>query len=101
MDTFLRDLENGVHAAELIAEIFKENEVLPDYNIAPIVRKFIQYADDQPLESTTKTTLLSFLPVFLRFGNLVLKENQILVLNELTSSSRKNTNHVFSGSEKI
>jgi len=47
VETPIKDLENSVHAVELVAEIPKDNEILPDYDITQIVRKnsFIQFAD--------------------------------------------------------
>lgn len=39
IDEFLEDVEYGVHALELIAEILKNNEKLTSFNLAPIVKK--------------------------------------------------------------
>ena len=39
IEEFLGDVEHGVHAFELIAEILRNNEKLSSYNLAPIVRK--------------------------------------------------------------
>ncbi len=39
IDEFLEDVEYGVHALELIAEILKNNEKLTSFNLVPIVKK--------------------------------------------------------------
>lgn len=39
IDEFLEDVDYGVHAFELIAEILKNNEKLSTFNLAPIIKK--------------------------------------------------------------
>lgn len=45
------DLEYGVHAWELIAEIFKNCELLVNYNFYPIIKKVIKLIDNLPKET--------------------------------------------------
>lgn len=46
IEYFLEDLEYGVHALELIAEILKDNERIKSYNLAPIIKKICAIADE-------------------------------------------------------
>lgn len=99
VDIFLKDLEYGVHAVELITEIFRENDVMLNYKLVPLIKKLASAIDHLAIESTKKATLLSFLPVFMVFKDAHQKDNQYLILTEFTSSSRKNSNYLFVGEE--
>jgi hypothetical protein len=95
MDEFLEDVEYGVHAFELIAEILKNNEKLTSFNVASIIKKVCQLSDDLSIEAPKKATLISFLSYFMYCNGVVLKDNQSMILNEITNSSRKNSLHLF------
>lgn len=75
MEEFLEDVEYGVHAFELIAEILKNNEKLSSFNLTPIVKKVCQLADDQSIEAPKKATLISFLSYFMYCNGVVFKDN--------------------------
>ena len=62
IDDFLEDLEYGVHALELIKEIFTDNENLMEYPLVPLIRRLAQAIDSIEKESMKKATLLSFIP---------------------------------------
>jgi RIH domain len=95
LDEFLEDVEYGVHAFELIAEILKNNEKLSSFNLTSIIKKVCQLSDDLSIEAPKKATLISFLSYFMYCNGVVLKENQSMILNEITNSSRKNSLHLF------
>ena len=44
-------MEYGVHAWELIAEIFKNSEMLVTYPLTPILKKAIRLIDSLPKET--------------------------------------------------
>lgn len=75
IDEFLEDVDYGVHAFELIAEILKNNEKLPSFNLTPIVKKVCQIADDLNIEAPKKATLISFLNGLMSCNGVVLKDN--------------------------
>jgi hypothetical protein len=54
-------MEYGVHAWELIAEIFRNSDQLQIYNLTPIIKKAIKIIDHLPKETPKKTILISFL----------------------------------------
>jgi hypothetical protein len=95
MDEFLEDVEYGVHAFELIAEILKNNEKLGTFNLLPIVKKVCSLADDLSIEAPKKATLISFLSYFMYCNGIVMKDNQSMILNEISNSTRKNSIHLF------
>ena len=95
MDEFLEDVDFGVHAFELISEILKNNEKLPTYNLLPIAKKVCQISDDLMIEAPKKATLVSFLCGLMECNGVVLKENQSMILNEITNSNRKNSLHIY------
>lgn len=72
---FMDDLEFGVHAWELICEIFKNSDLLLTYNLAPIIKKAIKIIDVLPKETMKKTIMLSFLSYFQRVNGVSVKEN--------------------------
>ena len=67
MDNILVDLENGVHALELIKEIFTDNEYLLEFPLTPLIRKLAISIDNIELESMNKATLISFMPEFMKY----------------------------------
>lgn len=86
-----------MHAWELIAEIFKNSEMLLNYNLVPLIKKVIKLIDSLPKETQKKTTMLSFLSYFLKFNGNTIKKMQNLICMELTSVVRKNIDHLFVG----
>ena len=93
------DIELGVHALELITEIFRDSESLLTYKLVPLIKRIATGIDILDIETTKKATLLSFVPVFMFYKDKYLKENQYLILNEFTSASRKNSNYLYVGAE--
>lgn len=79
IDLFIADMEYGVHAWELIAEIFKSSEMLHTYNLTPILKKAIKLIDSLPKETQKKTILLSFLNYFIDINGVPRRENQNLI----------------------
>ena len=65
IDAFLGDLEYGVHALELIKEIFTDNENLMEYPLVPLMRRLAIAIDSIEKESMKKATLISFIPQFM------------------------------------
>jgi hypothetical protein len=51
IDLFIDDMEYGVHAWELICEIFKNSDDLINYNLVPILKKAIKLIDQLHLET--------------------------------------------------
>ena len=45
IDLFMDDLEYGVHAWELIAEIFSNSSLLVSFNVVPFLKKVIKIID--------------------------------------------------------
>jgi len=82
---FEDDLEYGVHAWELIGEIFKNSDMLFTYNLVPLLKKAIKLIDSLPKETQKKTILLSFLNSFIKIKGVPRKENQTLISFEITS----------------
>jgi len=64
IDIFVDDIEYGVHAWELICEIFRNSDMLMTYNLVPIIKKAIKLIDILPVQTQKKTILLSFLTYF-------------------------------------
>lgn len=75
LDLFVEDMEYGVHAWELIAEIFKNSDQLATFNLVPILKKAIKLIDSLPKETQKKTILLSFLNYFVKLNGVPRKEN--------------------------
>jgi hypothetical protein len=67
IDYFLEDIELGVHALELITEIFRDSENLHTYPLVPLIKKIASDIDALEIETTKKATLLSFVPVFMQY----------------------------------
>lgn len=76
LQLFMDDMEYGVHAWELIAEIFKNCELLVNYNFFPLIKKVIKLIDNLPKETQKKTTMLSFLSYFIKYNGICQKEVQ-------------------------
>ena len=74
LDLFIDDMEYGVHSWELIAEIFKNSELLLSHNYFPLIKKVIKLIDSLPKETQKKTTMLSFLNYFMKYNGNTLKE---------------------------
>ncbi len=85
IEHFLEDVDLGVHALELISEIFRDSENLLTYELVPLIKKVATDIDLLDIETTKKATLLSFVPVFMFYKGQSLKDNQFLILNEFTS----------------
>ena len=75
IELFLEDIEVGVHALELITEIFRDSENLLSYPLVPLIKKIATDIDQLDIETTKKATLLSFVPVFMFYKDLYLKDN--------------------------
>ena len=97
LDLFIDDMEYGVHSWELIAEIFKNSELLLSFNLVPLIKKVIKLIDMLPKETQKKTTMLSFLAYFMRYNGGPLRDAQFLICMEITSVVRKNCDHLFVG----
>lgn len=95
IEEFLEDVDFGVHAFELITEILKNNEKLTSYNLTPIIKKVCTISDELSIESPKKATLISFLTSFMICNGIVLKDNQSMILNEITNANRKNSLHIY------
>ena len=97
IDEILEDLENGVHAVELIKEIFTDNENLMEFPLPPLIRKLAMSIDSIEKESMKKATLISFMPEFMKYRDEYQRHLQYLILSEFTSSARKNSNSLYVG----
>ena len=84
-----------MHAFELITEILRNNERLQSFNLAPIVKKLCQIADDLTIEAPKKATMISFLAGLMACNGVVIKDNQNMILGEVTNSNRKNSLHLY------
>ena len=51
LDLFIDDMEYGVHSWELIAEIFKNSELLLSHNYFSLIKKVIKLIDSLPKET--------------------------------------------------
>ena len=97
MDLFIEDMEFGVHSWELICEIFRNSDMLRTFNFVPVIKKAIKIIDNLPKETQKKTILSSFLSYFMSLNNGNVRQNQVLICQEITSQSRKNLDHLFVG----
>ena len=95
LEMFMDDMEFGVHSWELICEIFKNSDLLYTYNISHIIKKAVKLIDSLPKETLKKTIMLSFLQYFIKVNGIPVKENQLLICQEITSTNRKNSDHLF------
>ena len=72
IELFMEDMEYGIHSWELIAEIFKNSDLLINYpNVANLIKKVIKHIDTLPKETPKKTTMLSFLGYFIHYNGCV------------------------------
>ena len=101
LDLFIEDMEYGVHAWELICEIFRNSNNLLTYNLVPILKRAIKFIDSLPKETHKKTIMLSFLSYYAICNDHAIKENQIFICSEITSSVRKNSDHMFVGEQGL
>ena len=67
IECFLEDIELGVHALELITEIFRDNESLLTFKLTPLIKRIATGIDALDIETTKKATLLSFINVFMSY----------------------------------
>ena len=67
IEHFYDDMENGVHAIELIAAIFDENDSILSFPILPLVKKLALSISKIEVESPKKAILMSFLKVFMQY----------------------------------
>ena len=67
IELFYDDLDKGVHAIELIKEIFIDNENLLSFDMAPLISRIADAIDAIEVESTKKATLISFVPEFMKY----------------------------------
>ena len=75
----MEDIEIGVHAWELIAEIFNNSTLLLSFNVVPYIKKIIKIIDSLPKETAKKTTHLSFLGYFMKFDDKPCKEKIVCI----------------------
>jgi hypothetical protein len=75
IDLFLEDIECGVHALELISEIYKENPKLPLKNLSAIMKKVAYGISEMQFEEQRKSTFLSFLPMFMKYKGEGIREH--------------------------
>jgi hypothetical protein len=74
IELFLEDIELGVHALELITEVFRDSENLLTYGLVPLIKRIATDIDLLDIETTKKATLLSFVPVFMFYKGMCLKD---------------------------
>jgi hypothetical protein len=58
-------MDHGVHAVELIAAIFDDNESIIQFELYPLVKRLANTISKIAVESPKKATLMSFLNVFM------------------------------------
>jgi len=96
---FYDDMDHGVHAVELIAAIFDDNESIMQFQIYPLVKRLATTISKIDVESPKKATLMSFLNVFMQYKNGFLPNNQYLLLTEFTKQSMNADQNLFKGTE--
>jgi len=69
--------------------------------MVPLIKKAIKIIDNLPKETQKKTILLSFLQYFMCNNSIPVRENQYLICSEITSSLRKNSDHLFVGEQGL
>lgn len=89
IEDFYDDLQLGVHALELIKEIFDDNENLLTFELSGLIKRFANVIQEIGIEQTKKATLISFLPRFMSYKGGHLKSIQNMILQEFTASHRK------------
>ena len=84
IESFFDDMECGVHAWELISEIFRDSDKLLTYPLHTILRRAIKIIEKLDLETHKKTIMLSFLNYFIMKDGEPIRDNQNLVCQEVT-----------------
>ena len=84
IDDFFKDFDYGVHAWELIAEIFRNTDQLVTYNLVPLLKRALRNISALELETHKKTIQLSFVNYFIFNKGEALPENQCLICAEVT-----------------
>jgi hypothetical protein len=97
IDDFFKDFDYGVHAWELIAEIFRNTDTLVTYNLIPLLKRALRNIAGLELETHKKTILLSFVNYFMFINGEPVHANQCNICQEVTS--REGLNHLFTGSK--
>ena len=97
IDDFYSDLEHGVHAVELIKEIFDDNENLLTFEMTPLIKRLANVIENISIDDTKKATLISFLPCFMQYKGSFLKEKQNMIISEFTASHRKKLDYLYVG----
>jgi len=99
IELFYDDLEYGVHAVELIKEIFVDNENLLIFDMTPLISRIATCINTIDIESTKKATLISFVPEFMKYKDEYQKDIQNTILTEFTTNDRKNLNFLYTEEE--
>ena len=90
----MNDIEFRVHSWELIGEIYKNSDFLKS-DISPLIKKMVSHINGLPKEVIGKTIMLNILTNFISLNGVPIKENQILIFNELTKPQNNNILHLF------
>jgi hypothetical protein len=96
---FYDDMDHGVHAVELIATIFDDNENIQGFDLYPLIKRLANTISKIAVESPKKATLMSFLNVFMTYKSGFLTNNQYLLLTEFTKPSMNADANLFKGTE--
>jgi len=88
IEDFYNDLGRGVHAIELIMEIFVDNENLITFEMTGLVKRLANVIQDIDFDQTKKSTLISFMPRFMEYNGNHIKTIQNLILQEFTAAHR-------------
>ena len=85
----MNDIEFRVHSWELIGEIYKNSDFLKS-DISPLIKKMVAHINGLP-----KEVMLNILTNFISLNGIPIKENQILIFNELTKPQNNTILHLF------
>ena len=80
IEDFYDDFKKGVHAIELVMEIFVENENLYTFEMTGLVKRLANVIQDVKPKRPKKATLISFLPNFMTYQGIHIKPIQNLIL---------------------
>lgn len=80
IEDFYNDLHLGVHAIELIMEIFVDNENLITFEMTGLVKRLANVIQEIDFDQTKKSTLISFMPRFMEYNGNHIKTIQNLIL---------------------
>jgi hypothetical protein len=75
IEDFFKDFDYGVHAWELVAEIFRNTDQLLTYNLVPLIKRALRNISNLKLETHKKTILLSFVNYFMFNKGESIREN--------------------------